>query len=617
MNAITIWDRSELPVSTNSQVLLWSTRSNLELSELKSILEVVEENRDLVRKSYFDWVEALGIRLEENQPLFKSFNLLNGANYWFFTALHEKNNYSASFMVNEVLKLIALEKFVINQQTDLIEYFGNDSCVREILRDFSSERGINFLSSNNQNRKPKVGRLWANFLNFFLAVKSTVWLFIRLINRFPLRNVGVSNLERNENASIFFSYFSEPMSGSYLPSLFQSKYWGLLPNQLSEIERPSTWVHIFPDELNVGKCLKYSQQFKALNRSSTNQVHTSLESFITCKVILAVFRDWFRIKRSSYQVEKLISQSKISGFRVWNLYSREWQADTRGIGSMGKLLNLHLQQAAVSKAKTPARLFYLFEGQSWEAALNFAWRKISDAKIYAVQHATIRFWDMRYFNNHQNTAFAQKHSIYSPDLMLLNGSLAELQVRKANFDNCRFQKVEALRYSSLHHFRSHERKNDYSTGVRLLIVGGFLSSENLRMAAIVTTALAKLSGNYEIILKPHPATPFDSTLFNNLRVEVAHNSIETLCERIDIVLLPSSSSACLDVSVMQIPFLIIDTNSTLDFSPLLGLEGYHPIADPGGLAASLEIFQLFGTYVSMGEELVEVDESNTTWLGFF
>jgi len=617
MSAITIWDKPELPIPSNREVLLWSSKCESERSELKSILEIIEKNGDSVRKSYFDWVEALGIRLEANHLLFESFNLINGMNYWFLTALYEKNNYSASFMVNEVLKLIALEKFVVNNKTDLIEYIGNDSCLRDILSDFSSDRGIKFASLYDENKKLRNRVFGANSLDFFLAVKSTAWLMIRVINRFPLAKVGALKLEKNTGASIFFSYFSEPMSGPHIPGSFRSKYWGELPNHLNKKGEASTWVHIFPDELNVWKSLRYSRQLRALNSINLNQVHVSLESFITPRVIISVFRGWLKIRRSSNPIEKLLSQSKIREFQVWDLYAREWKADTRGIRLMEKLINLYLIQAAVSKARTPARLFYLFEGQSWEAGLNFVWRKVSGAKIYAVQHATIRYWDLRSFSNHQNTAFAQKNCIYTPDVILLNGSLAELQLRRAKFDRQRFLKVEALRYSSLHHFRSRRKRLDYSAGVRVLILGSSLSSENIRFASIVTTALTELSGHYKIILKPHPATSFDSALLKDLRVEVDNNSIEALSERIDIVLIPSSSSACIDVSVIQLPFLIINVNSTLDFSPLLGLEGYKSISTPGELAASLKVFQSNGTHVSPVENLVEVDDTYTTWLGLF
>ena len=69
----------------------------------------------------------------------------------------------------------------------------------------------------------------------------------------------------------------------------------------------------------------------------------------------------------------------------------------RGSAAVINLLWIELFDQALRDAPRQDKGFYLCENQGWERAFIHAWRKHGHGELIAVPHATVRFWDLRYF----------------------------------------------------------------------------------------------------------------------------------------------------------------------------------------------------------------------------
>ena len=75
----------------------------------------------------------------------------------------------------------------------------------------------------------------------------------------------------------------------------------------------------------------------------------------------------------------------------------------------------------------------LYEGQGWEQAFLYFWRKYKHGKIFGLAHATIRHWDLRYFHSKKLLKEIQTNFYYYPNKLLVNGRLCLERTLKMEF----------------------------------------------------------------------------------------------------------------------------------------------------------------------------------------
>ena len=110
------------------------------------------------------------------------------------------------------------------------------------------------------------------------------------------------------------------------------------------------------------------------------------------------------------------------------------------------------------------------------ASLIHFWKKYGHGQLIAVPHSTIRYWDLRYFDDKNVWKLNDSFSQPIPDQIAVNGPLSWNSYKKANQPMDRMVKVEALRYLHLDKYKKFKLMNNEhfvikDRKINLLILG--------------------------------------------------------------------------------------------------------------------------------------------------
>lgn len=276
---------------------------------------------------------------------------------------------------------------------------------------------------------------------------------------------------------------------------------------------------------------------------------------------------------------------------LWPLLRDDWRASTRGWPALQAALWIELFDAALAAMPRQATGFYLQENQGWERALIHAWRRHGHGTLVAVAHSTVRFWDLRYFDDPRT--FARVHEAGGqpqPDLVAVNGPHARDMMQSAGFPPEKLVDVEALRYLHLAPVAVEAERArpapDITRPLRLLVAGDSMREPTVEVLRTLAEALAVCDRRIELRFKPHPFTPIDLRQFPLPAVEECTAPIGELMGDADVVL-GSISSAMVEAYCLGVQPLIFLGRDTVNFSPLVGLEDVLVARNALELAAAL------------------------------
>ena len=206
---------------------------------------------------------------------------------------------------------------------------------------------------------------------------------------------------------------------------------------------------------------------------------------------------------------------------------------------------------------------YLYENQSWEYSLLFYWKKYGHGKIFAVQHSTIRYWDLRYTINNKyylNNVF--------PEGILTNGKHAYSLFLENGFKDCSLYNVEALRYEYLSIPNSQVKSNYGYNKKKVLIIGDYLESETKKLLEIVLDSYSQSKKNMSLYIKFHPNCVFDVKRYREFNIIVEDQSFTSFKTSYDYAIATNMTSAAVDSYLLGIRTFIMQSRNNLNFSSL-------------------------------------------------
>ena len=112
-----------------------------------------------------------------------------------------------------------------------------------------------------------------------------------------------------------------------------------------------------------------------------------------------------------------------------------WYSDFCGSNLILNLLWFRLFETALTEIPYQSYGLYLNENQSWERALIYAWNKNKHGHLIAVQHSTVRFWDLRYFEKNSidsNKEIKLHYNIHDFYFNVLNGKNTKINSGEFN-----------------------------------------------------------------------------------------------------------------------------------------------------------------------------------------
>jgi surface carbohydrate biosynthesis protein (TIGR04326 family) len=270
---------------------------------------------------------------------------------------------------------------------------------------------------------------------------------------------------------------------------------------------------------------------------------------------------------------------------------KDWRDSVTGITAMHNILLMHLFDRLMGIVPYQKQGFYLCENQGWERAFVYAWRKHGHGRIIGVGHATIRYWDLRYFDA---TIATVVPDLPRPDALAVNGPAAWFNLQKAGQPMEQCVRVEALRYVNLYKIRQDSEKN-LSTRIgkrRLLVLGDIQWETTHRMMLILEHLHEKLDVSHEVWVKPHSHNQIELKNYPKLKAIYMDSPLKELLTKIDVTLASVFTSGELDSYCLGVPVIHYLDPHNLNFSNLREAKNTKFISTTEELSEALKHIEL-------------------------
>ena len=304
----------------------------------------------------------------------------------------------------------------------------------------------------------------------------------------------------------------------------------------------------------------------------------------TDKIMIRIILSWHKIRSHLQATQQLLSSQKIGDFDFWPYFTSELERYLSGVGLVDNLLTYELVKSSIQASSVSQQTFYLYEGQPWEKVLNSVCVQINHNLPIAVQHSTVRFWDLRYFQHALESPEQTELETYFPRRIIVNGELS-FHMLGDRPPQQELIKLESLRYRE-NPSMPHGIKN-FSGQISPLILGSFLPEDNNFILRLLEESATKLTG-IEFTYKPHPLSD-DPFLSSRVTIRQSNQELWNLLQGATHVLITASTSAVIDVIQAEIPFAVFLPPSTVNLSPLNTLVGVDFLSTPARLVDFLTV----------------------------
>ncbi len=584
-----IWDSEQIPpVMADWTSILWRRFADGISPREISIPKLIEENAAALKASYLSWIYNLGELRINGQRVVDRLEIRSGFSYWWMTHLVEKCNYSKSPQITVAFRLLAFALWATGRTFDRVILASDDARLAKCIRLWCSDSGLKFewqrLKVSRAEPKTFLKRCYHRFPYSFQALFS---LGYYLFHRWPLRDSGRKAWRETTGQLTFISYFFNLDPDAAKEGCFKSRYWAHLPDNLQQEGVHTNWLHLYvkdglhPSAKKAAIALK---QFNITGKGS--QIHVTLDSFLSPRIVLKVLFDAFRLSVVSRGLRKTLACSRVSSVNLWPLFDEEWLNALKGSAALMNLLFFHLFESAINELPKQRAGVYLQENQAWEFACVRAWKHADHGLLIGTPHSTVRYWDLRYFFDSRSYRRTGMNNLPLPDKVALNGVAALDEYLKGGYPEADCVEVEALRYIYLSDFtpKSERVMTPSKVVLHVLVLGDYLQSNTRKQMRLLEQAVPLMHVELTITVKPHPNCPIVPEDYPHLRMNVTMAPIWTLVAACDVAYTSNATSAAVDAYCMSVPVVSVLDSDDLNQNPLRGRKGVFFAGSPKELA---------------------------------
>lgn len=588
---VLVWDLDDSIDSLDKTILLWKNFSDNKFPNAISIPHLIEVNSDAIRSRYLAWIFELGELKLNGKPLVDHLQLRSNFSYWWMSLFIEKSNYSKSPQINDAIRFLAFTEWASEHSIFQVTLASNNESLAECMSLWCNKRKIKFIWKNKIKYFFSVKKIFEDLL---VSIKSLIWLPRYLINRWPLRRMGLKAWN-NSNADItIVNYLDNCSPEAFEKGFFDSNYWAHLPGMLKEKKSKINWLHFYVKDNLMPTAKHAAKALSAFNKSAGGwESHVTLDSFISFNVIIRTLWDWLQLKWLGITLKRKVANSILPSPNLWPMLSPDWRESMFGKSSMENCLHLSLLEVAFACIPKQRRGLYLQENQGWEFGLIASWRSQGHGKLIGVPHSTVRFWDLRYFFDQRSYLQKSRNALPLPDAIATNGPMMLKSFETGGYPTHYFVDVEALRYLYLEHdIYSPPPKKDYKN-MCLLVLGEYSYENTKRQMNLLANAYPFLPKEMIIIVKSHPNCPINAEDYPGLKMLMTMEPISKLLPIIDIAYSSAVTSASVDVYCAGVPVVSMLDPRILNLSPIRGCPGVKFASTPEDLVIAIMDFLQF------------------------
>lgn len=417
-----ICDSRDDPPEDAGQVYLWNGYE--ETDSVHSVLQYVEIHSERLRGKYLSWIHDLGEHEVAGTRLIDALMLEDGFSYWWMTLLVEKSLWKSP-SIADAIRVLALEEIVVQRAPGEVLLVSTNRKLHGVVLELCRTLGIQYRWEEAVDRRTDRLSLRAVFVRLPMPLQGLIGFVLYAWARWPLRGARSSAWVDGEGSVFFCSYFFNIDFEQSGGARFRSRYWGKLLAVLERAHLHANWLQLYlPHAIPTAEAaLEHLGRFN--QRVSEQEFHTFLEAYLSWPIVFSVMRRWLSLNARYRRLRTIRAAFRPKGSRMslWPLLQTDWETSMRGAAALINLLWIELFDRALCDAPRQDKGFYLCENQGWERAFIHAWRKHGHGELIAVPHATVRFWDLRYFTDPRTFGTLGAGELPQPDYVALNGPL--------------------------------------------------------------------------------------------------------------------------------------------------------------------------------------------------
>lgn len=596
MENITIFDCEHAAATEcdgeNVRYLLWSSYSQQDFPNSVSIPRYIEEHADFLRQRYLDWIYCLGEAAPFGRRVIDMLQHKSGLSLWWMNPVLEKCNYDKSPWINDAIKLMALDEWIDSNKPGSVKLVTPSDSIAECIGMLCLKHKLPFQRLGCSDIPKTVKPLSKVIYRKLPAMaRGLVWLVRHVASRWHLRGVGVEEWKASRATLLFVSYLLYLTPESAKGKKYESRYWADLPDNLNESGVPTNWLHIYVQDGLVPTDEAAADLLKRFNSEAKDgQRHVALHSFMTAAVIFRTLAGWIWFVRLARPVEEILSNTTSNGLVLWPLFRSEWRDSMIGAMAVSNHLYVNLFIEAMRLLPKQDTGVYLQENMDWEYAFLSAWKSAGHGRVIGHPHATVRYWDLRYYFDARIYGDTKLNSMPMPDAVALNGAAAIESYKNGGYPMDKVLKVEALRYL---HLNCAPRERTWGLAkkqLELLVLCDYSRLHTNAQLRLLAGAL-QISGLRErvgVTVKPHISSSISPNDYPDLRFQLSMEPISQLLERCDMAFTSTATSAAVDAYCAGVPVAVCLDPKSLNLSALREREGVNFVATPRQLAIVLE-----------------------------
>ena len=140
-------------------------------------------------------------------------NLKEDFNYWLLSEFYEISNFSKVEEFNEILKIIALKKYILEAEINELVIYSQNHDLKVALKEIAS-KDLKIIIKDTF-LKDFVFKFLKSLKLLNLRIKPIPWLLLFYIKNIKLFWIDVSHFFKSKASTTFFSYFNNLIQTNY------------------------------------------------------------------------------------------------------------------------------------------------------------------------------------------------------------------------------------------------------------------------------------------------------------------------------------------------------------------------------------------------------------------
>lgn len=543
-----------------------------------SVPEYLDKHEDRIRARYNAFIHDLGERkLKSGTTIQQHFQYRSGYNIWWMSLLVEKNLVKSP-EISDCLKLFALEEILTQFDPAKVRMYTTNYKLYKTVKALCLKMNVLFdVVSDKEQSGYCLNRVSKNLPNM---LKGFLFIGLNFAKHWPLRLVKSKTWKIGSEQIFIFSQFINLDLKDKNTSKVYSKYWETLPSLLHEKEVGMNFLNNFYICQEVPDIKTGVSWVNKINDASNEhgERHRFLYSFLDPLIVLKVFVRFIAIHMARPRLKGITeaftpSRSKLN---FWHLLEKDWADSTRGSILADNLILFALIDKAIKQLPEQNLGLYLQENNGWERAFLNAWRKYQKGPVIGVPHTTIRYWDLRYFEDERVYKSNNLVRKPRPDKVAVNGPVARTMLIDSGYPEAELVETEAFRYLKSDSCNSSKNKTPNRGKLRILLCGDIDPESTNAMLHCVQEATEQIliSGGIQLSVtyKSHPVTHVSLNACQIQDISETKENIKNIIHNFDIMIASDSTSAAVEAYQAGLKVIVFTYTQRVNFSPLKGVN---------------------------------------------